>query len=223
VINNTCIQYKIMNEQVEEFFRVTQTLFQERYLLIAGQKYQICEVEYYLYSDSHPDSYTHKHPEQLQYGKWHFHRASNRIDSGYKSGTRKGLDLTLSCNDDSNSDNEYFSVLIRSIYSFDTKQMITGPCNVVDHILKKYGVVSIDELQSGKESFDADNNWRNFVLCNIDYHATTVNDHLPIYFGPRVGLGASKDPFYVDAYYRFVQRYEKIKKNKRKLTMYPCY
>jgi len=205
---------------IEEFYDIVQTLFQQRYVLINGNKYQICEVEFYLYDDYHADVYTHRHPNQLQGGKWHFHRASKKYDSGYKGGTRKGLDLTLS----QDNGHEYYSVLIRSIYNCNRKQIVTGPCNVVDHILQQYGVDSILQLQGNDTSLDANDNWREFILYqddNLLSQQSRSNEYWPIYYGPRVGLNPDTDPYYANAYYRFVQRYSDIKKDKKKLFPYP--
>jgi hypothetical protein len=34
--------------------------------------YRICEIEFYLLSDDHPDKYTHGNDDQKEYGKWYF-------------------------------------------------------------------------------------------------------------------------------------------------------
>ncbi|TDL30081.1 hypothetical protein BD410DRAFT_710865 [Rickenella mellea] len=70
-----------------------------------GERYDVLEVEFYLWIDGvHEDPYTHGSEEQRVAGRWYFHRAPRRSNdssrsktsaSGYRGGTRKGLDLTI--------------------------------------------------------------------------------------------------------------------------------
>lgn len=192
-------------------YELTHELFNDYLLQINNNHYQISEIEFYIYSDEHPDTYVHRHPAQLKWGRWFFHRASNKDSSGYKGGTRKGLDLTL-------SDDIYFSVLIRSIYNLQTHEMISGPSKVVDYILSSYSVSSIEEFQEGKDNIlEVENNFRTFTLIKKE---DCSSSHLPIYVGKRVGLNSSNNPHFSSLPYRFVQRKELIKREKNNLTLY---
>ncbi|KAL0573654.1 hypothetical protein V5O48_008300 [Marasmius crinis-equi] len=68
--------------------------------------YELLEIEFYLWkSGCHEDPFTHGSEEQRISGRWYFHRAPKKSEdasrsltsSGYRGGTRKGLDLTLGC------------------------------------------------------------------------------------------------------------------------------
>jgi hypothetical protein len=82
--------------------------------------FRIVECEYYSWSDP----YTHRHPKQKQVGTIYVHRSGKNMDSKYKSGTFKGMDITMNG-----------GILIRSI--LDGTRTIEGPCNVVDHICNR--------------------------------------------------------------------------------------
>src|SRR5579872_5909675 len=130
-----------------DFYDIANTLLNKRVLLIKDKEYNLCEIEIYLYSEDHPDVYTHCHPDQLSQGNFYFHKASTKKGAKYRSGTFKGVDLTYGCNhhEDGKDSKVYCGILIRSILSSDN-ELITGPCKVVNHILSQYNVESIDEL-----------------------------------------------------------------------------
>lgn len=109
-------------------------------LYIGRETYRIGEFEIYYHSTEFPDPYVHSDPLQQEFGKVYFHRFKN---GSYKGGTRKGMDLTLGQNGYS------LSLLIRTIQHISSGQIITGPCNVVDHILQQVGYPSLSELILG--------------------------------------------------------------------------
>lgn len=188
------------------FLATARMLFEKKGLSINGTVYEFSEVEFYLCNSDHPDLYAHQHPEQLQYGNWYFHRASTKIGSAYKGGTRKGLDMTLG-----DSKPTYCGVLVRSIYA-SSVGTITGPSCVVDHILKCYGVASLMEL-TNDQALSVSSNTRKFHLVDVDHASTEA-----VYSGPRVGLTAASHPEWATKPYRFVRRYAGVKKDKTKLT-----
>jgi hypothetical protein len=55
-------------------------------------EFRLTEIEFYLYSETHPDPYTHRSEEQRAFNAFYFHKFSNGT---YKSGTWKGLDICL--------------------------------------------------------------------------------------------------------------------------------
>lgn len=175
-------------------------------LVIADRVYEFCELELYLHSEQHPDPTVHCHPVQNMYGKWYFHRTSNKPGAKYRGGTFKGLDMTFG------DDENYFGILIRSIYSKDTG-IISGPCLVVNHILDRYQVETIDDLL--RPSPDRPMDFReNIRGLHVIPHKVSQHEN---YRGPRIGL---KDGEWAALPYRFVRRKHLVKKDKRGLT--PC-
>lgn len=177
------------------------TLLYNRYLVINNIKYRITEIEFYIHCDNHIDPFVHKNEDQKTYGKWYFHKYPNGT---YKSGTWKGIDITLG------NESTYFGVLIRGIYS-DESGYIEGPCRVVNHILKSYNCDSVDQF-TNKELLDITNNKHNLVLINRDKDTL---DHNTIYNGPRVGLKETKDSFWANIKYRYCLGGILLPKNKR--------
>lgn len=168
-------------------------------LMINGKPHRICEIEFYLNSPSHPDSYVHGHVDQTKNGTWYFHRHGNGT---YKNGTFRSMDLVLG------SGNTYAAVLFRSIIDIEQKKMISGPCLLVNHILALTGVDSILTL-TNNTSLNVLQNDRGLIL--VEGNATNPD---PISYGPRIGLSA-KYPEYKDKKYRFT--IGNIKKDKKTL------
>src|SRR6185437_11368400 len=100
-------------------------------LKVGKSKFRICEIEFYLYNKKHKDKYVNGHKDQLQYGKWYFHKMGQ--SESYKGGTFMGLDLALG----NKKKKSYCGILLRSMYDIKKKEMITGSCNLVKRILKE--------------------------------------------------------------------------------------
>ena len=198
-------ELKLAPAAINPFLSQAKDLFHNHGLSIAGEIYEFTELEFYWYAAAHPDPYVHCHPEQQARGKWYFHRPTHTSPT-YKGGTFKGLDLTWG---DSTT---YFGVLIRSIYHPRTGA-ISGPCNVVDHILKSYQVDSIATLVGEHGPLSVHANERK--LCLVPAKS---DPSLPMYLGPRVGL-STKDINYQAKEYRFVRRYTDQPKLKAKRTL----
>ena len=198
------------------FYAIADILMNYHLLLADTSAFRICELEFYLKSDCHPDPYTHCNPDQLKYGTYYFHK-HNTVT--YKSGTFKGMDITLG--DEATS--SYFGILVRAVYNIKTKEFTEGPCNVVHAILKCYNLESINAL-TNNQSLNIWENSQNLILQPVKRNLSKfTNSKFPyeeIYFGPRIGLG---DPttelhhIYVNSPYRFIIQKEKIKKNKKTL------
>lgn len=122
---------------VEQFNEIANLLLNKYLLIINGYEYRISEIEFYYYSESHRDEYTHKDDNQKKNGEWYFHRQNGK---SYKNGTFKGLDISAG------SDNSYGGILIRSIEISDN--LIEGPCNVVNKILELTNSPDINSLVS---------------------------------------------------------------------------
>eukprot|EP00842_Homolaphlyctis_polyrhiza_P003978 jgi/Hompol1/4581/HPOL_003730-RA len=86
----------------------------------ATRRFKLVEVELYLHhAVHHPDVFAHRHPEQLQYGRWYFHKLGN----SFRGGTWKGLDLALGRPSPESGDT-HCGVLIRSIKPCDGSDAI---------------------------------------------------------------------------------------------------
>ncbi len=110
------MNFEIDNENIEKSFNRIATDLMNNWILNAGNKsYRICELEFYCYSDSHKDPYTHKHDLQTKMGKWYFHGS--------------GLDITFG------SENNHRSILIRAIYDLDKHKYTYGPLKSVTELL----------------------------------------------------------------------------------------
>ncbi len=194
---------------MENFNDIAQDILNGKVLRVKDKIFRICEIEFYLHSEEHPDEYVHQSPDQLKNGSFYFHRYKN---GAYKSGTYKGLDITF-------GDEEkkiYFGVLIRSIREVASEDLeavnpvIEGPCRSVNKILELYDCKSVDEFTDGV-TLNIDNNFRNFVL-----ETRETKDEDKILVGPRIGL-SNKYPEYKDKPYRYVLAGQGIKKEAKSL------
>lgn len=180
------------------------------YGLQVGERiYELTEIELYRHDAEHPDPYAHQHPEQLLNGYWFFHRASNKPGANYRGGTFKGLDLAAG------EEGCYVGILLRALYH-PTTGAISGPCKVVDHLLREAGVATIADLVGEAGPLAIAENHRGLKLVRLEM---PHNDD--IYQGPRVGLNVSKAPEWHGREYRYVRRYPLLQKQKRSLHVMP--
>lgn len=175
-----------------------------KYVLVVNDKkeFRICEIEFYINNTTHGDQYTHGDVNQKTFGKWYFHRYHGNC---YKSGTYKGLDLTLGNKD------TFFGVLIRSIYDIETGEFIEGPCRSVNKILELNGVSDVKEYMMGRTDPLSARSTKNFHLKR-----KSILDDEQIYMGPRIGL-SDKYPEWKNVNYRFLIKKGMIKKDKSRL------
>ncbi|KAI8070434.1 hypothetical protein BC940DRAFT_296074 [Gongronella butleri] len=135
-------------------------LHYDLFLVVPGEtvpvRCRLLEVEAYMKSKAehgHVDPFVHAFATQYQTGLWHFHRVGA---SGYRGGTRKGLDVTFG------HDGMAGGVLIRAIEVPDTSlkkkrttqvaeaRIIEGPSLVVDYILRQLRHDSIKDLVTAR-------------------------------------------------------------------------
>jgi 3-methyladenine DNA glycosylase Mpg len=171
-----------------------------RSLLVNGKIIKIAEIEFYLYSQDHPDPYVHCHQDQKLYGSWYFHRFKN---GSYKGGTYKGLDITMGTKD------QYFGVLIRSIYVNNI--LIEGPCRTVNYILEQYNCKDVKEFTGGK-NLSVTNNNKEFHLLINDSNNWNADK---IVNGTRIGLKGNDQ--WTNKKYRYLISDIGIKKEKSSL------
>jgi hypothetical protein len=162
----------------------------------AVKRYQIVEVEVYATSESHPDPFTHCHPDQLLESAWYFHRSSRSPTAGYREGTYKGLDIALGTAEGTGEERCHVGVLIRSVrWTEYTRPVINGPCLVVDELLAVAGVETVREyvaLLRGSLADPADVLSTLHPLLSLCYDA-----RLPLVVplgSPRVGLRVCDEP-----------------------------
>jgi 3-methyladenine DNA glycosylase Mpg len=173
------------------FKKLANLLLNRTVFKVNKHKFRPAEIEFYLYSEDHPDSYVHCHEDQLKYGFWYFHKTGK----SYKGGTFKGLDLCLG------EEDTYFGILIRSIYDIQEEKLIEGPCNCVNRIL------AVAEVESIKDFVD-----QGYQIKIRDEE----HDEETIYRGPRIGL-SDKYPKYQYKKYRYAIMKELIKNQKTSL------
>ena len=106
------IEYNTSEETVKQRFELIAKQLFNQYEIIKGEKtYDFLEIEFYFYSNNHPDTTTYK--RNMPAGQWHTHLS--------------GVDITFESNDD-----YYGGVLIRSIIDHENK-VINGPlCTLIE-------------------------------------------------------------------------------------------
>lgn len=195
--------YKQCNNYDEKFYQLTNTLLNKTLLVINNKEYRLREIELYLFTDDHPDTYTHKDIDQNIPCRWYFHKKGNT----YKGGTYKGLDITFGFQDPNKCKITYAGILIRGISN--NNNLVTGPSKVVDHILRETKFEKITDLVKNLESlYDVSKK----SLLYLRYN--DMLEQLVIYSGPRVGL-SFKYPVYAVKNYRYLTyRIKEIEKYK---------
>ena len=184
--------YKLCNDYDNIFTKLADILLNKTLLVINDSLYRLRELELYLFTDDHLDHYTHKSNEQAKSCQWYFHKTG----STYKSGTYKGLDITFGFKDKGKP--TFGGILIRGI-SNDI-DLITGPCRVVDHILKSTSSASITDLvdKLGESIRSVNNKSILYLQYNDQLEQLGIT-----YAGPRVGL-SFKFPNYAVKNYRYI-------------------
>ncbi|ANB50284.1 hypothetical protein [Powai lake megavirus] len=195
-------EHDYLNES--EFNNLADYFLNKCYLVINGTKWRLIEIEFYLYNKNHSDPYVHCDNDQLLNNTFYFHRFKNGT---YKSGTFKGMDITLGCS----KIGAYFGILIRSIQRVSTGEVIEGPCNTVNKILSKFGFTKITELTGNKNLNIFDKKQKLYLKPTNSLIKQTI------YYGPRIGL-SDKYLEWRDKYYRYVVHKNMIKKKKTSLV-----
>jgi hypothetical protein len=118
------------NEKCKE---IAQKLMCKHQLIIKNNKFDIVELEFYIYSKQHPDPYAHKNPLQKTFGKFYVHT---------KDGNYGGIDITIG-----NQENDiYGGVLIRGLKT-ENGIFYSGPNIVKKEIYKILNVNNYKKLQ----------------------------------------------------------------------------
>ncbi|KAF9489404.1 hypothetical protein BDN71DRAFT_322362 [Pleurotus eryngii] len=232
LLDFTSVELGESSEVATRFDRIAKALLQEYHIELTNEEgttheYNILELEFYLKADGHGDPFTHGSEEQKISGNWYFHRAPRRSANpdhiatsltGYRGGTRKGLDLTIGKPPISAATSPYFScaatattsddvdirggILLRTIQRRDkSSQVISGPSLLVDELLRASSVQKIPELVDQKWGGDRSafrSSTKSSTVLRLTYSAS--NRDLTVYRSPRIGLDLSHP-----AYRYFVQ------------------
>ncbi|KAF8596191.1 hypothetical protein BDV93DRAFT_528252, partial [Ceratobasidium sp. AG-I] len=228
------------------FLTLATMLMQSFHLCVANtdtppvvSSYELLEVEFYWYCEEtgHVDPFTHAAEEQRVAGNWYFHRAPRRIPltgdsstkplpspktSGFRGGTRKGLDLTfgvpppttspststnLTISDASPSDGikpligevGYGGILLRALRNTSTQKVTAGPSLLVDEVLRAAGSSELPHLVGTLWAGDTcalgeEGPGRMFLRPVPTSSANTGKKKEPaaIYTSPRIGLDLSR-------------------------------
>jgi hypothetical protein len=199
----------LSNENFQKWFNNIAQELLNNYSLVAGdENYRLAEIEFYCFTDEHPDNFTHQNKLQKECGRWYFHR----LGTEYKNGSFKGLDLTFG------DESMYGGILIRSLESSDGT-FICGPSLCVDNILKKtnnQNVKQFDEAIANRLVWDSDN------PLQLQLASQTRFDK--IYSSGRVGLSLKKNKSlemasYIVRPYRYLSEPKKVSKGKVYLAL----
>ncbi len=102
-------------ELIEDQFRKAAEFVLRNCLIRFNEsEFQINEIEFYYYSEVHPDPYIHKHQNQLNMGSWYFHEV--------------GQDITFG------DGKNYGGILIRGIRDTRTSEDADGPVKTFDRL-----------------------------------------------------------------------------------------
>jgi len=203
-----------------QFDELAKYLLFETHIVANDQTYRMLEIELYVCNDKHKDIFTHCHKEQGNMLTWYFHQMSEKEHS-YKGGTFKGLDITCGGNgegSEGNNKKNYGGILIRSIMNETTNDVIEGPCNVVNELLKQVKCNSIRELVIDK--FNNNLSCIEHSLLKVEEKHYDADD---MYVAPRIGLSmkgynTDEKQNYVDKNYRYIVFKDKVKKEKKKMV-----
>lgn len=192
----------------ENFNKFVIILLNGAHLVIGGHLYRLGEIELYYFTDKHQDFYVHRDQLQYTFGNIYFHRFKG---GEYRGGTYKGMDITFG------SPGSCLGVLIRTIQNVSTGQIISGPCNVVNHILEILGYESINDLVTAAGGNINILQQNKFMYL---YPKESCSNE-GVLHGPRVGL-SDKYPQFQMLPYRFVSEtvIKSVKRQKRQLRSY---
>lgn len=117
------------NQISNDFDRIAEELMNKWILKVNNFRYRITEIEFYLNSASHNDSYTHGHEYQKTSGQWYFHGS--------------GIDITFG------SEEFFGGILIRGIYNLDNKKYINGPLKTVTELFGGFDSIFLKNFEFG--------------------------------------------------------------------------
>lgn len=200
------------NQLVKNFDKISDTLMNKMALNINGNLYRIIEIEFYVKCEQHRDIFTHGDENQKLPLNWYFHRSSQKDKYAFKSGTYKGLDITIG------NDDIYGGILLRSIMKInDNDDIINGPCKIVDEILSLNECKTVKDLV--KDTMNDDTEIEGNEALTLQAHQYNAKEEL--FTSPRIGLTLKKQDNmklrqkYISKLYRYTIFPNKITKGKK--------
>jgi hypothetical protein len=191
------------------FDRIAHRLLNGARLIVGGERHRLVEVEFYYYSDAHPDTFTHRDPIQRESGRWYFHRTGGV----YRSGSFKGVDLTFG------HDGSLAGILFRGLEAADGT-LIDGPSLLVDRLLarsSKKDVATLDAAIAERQAWDTANplmlSWLEEEEARLIYKCSRVGLSLK-----RVRKPAEALPYLVRPY-RYMSEPVRTSKGKHYLIL----
>jgi hypothetical protein len=190
------------------FQRIAEVLLRRTVLDVAGEAHELCEIEFYLHGEGHPDPFTHGQALQRSAGRWYFHKSGE----SYRGGTYKGLDITFGPPD------VFGGILLRSLVMPDG-QLINGSSLCVEHLLARTGhgdVASLAAAMGERTVADGDSTLH---LRAVPERAQTI------YYTARVGLTLKRVaehpemPDYILRPYRALTQPRRIEKGRVQLIL----
>ncbi|KAF5358658.1 hypothetical protein D9758_007720 [Tetrapyrgos nigripes] len=185
--------------------------------------FRILELEFYLWKPQcHEDPFTHGSEEQRSSGQWYFHRVPRSTtqstqnpthSTGYRGGSRKGLDLTFG-GPVSSVTSPYFQagagpssdfftsnlrggILLRSIQRVQDGKVISGPSLLVDELLSVTKASNISDLVQKQWNgdiacFSARRPVQSSSRLTLRLFEPSHSEQRPtVYKSPRIGLDLS--------------------------------
>lgn len=186
------------------FTRIAERLLNGCRLIAGREPHRLVEIEFYYWSDAHPDPFAHRDPIQFHIGRWYFHRTHGT----YRGGSFKGLDLTFGEGQTSGG------ILIRGMVAADG-MLIDGPSLCVDRLLGAAGAETVAALDRAVQPRLA---WEEGNPLRLE--ATDREEELPLIRSPRVGLllkkpGSPMEPTrFVMRPYRYLTEPRRTRKGK---------
>ncbi|KAG9111191.1 hypothetical protein FRC07_008089, partial [Ceratobasidium sp. 392] len=208
------------------FRTIATSLMRDFHLCIASNStppdistYEFLEVEFYWYNQTtgHIDPFTHAAEEQKQGGNWYFHRVPRGVGpgsqstapvpspktSGFKAGSRKGLDLTFGTpvapnEPASDAPVAYGGILLRALRNISTQKVTAGPSLLVDEVLRASECSGLTDLvgprwRGDTSAFGEAGPSRMFLrLATESAKPAKITKDTPIYTSPRIGLELSR-------------------------------
>jgi len=126
--------FQINEEKIEiEFVRLAELILLEKQLIVNEARFNFTEIEFYFYTKTHQDSFTHEH--KMEAGKWRFHN--------------QGFDVTL------RSENGFGGILIRGVEY--AGKFTNGPRRVLFEVMQYLNGVTEVENKIGIISKEKEN------------------------------------------------------------------
>ncbi len=131
------LQIKNVEDVKKQFEEIANMLFQDFHIEKEGVRYDFLEVEFYFYSEKHPDFITY--PRNTKAGEWFFHMSGVDISFESKKEEREGKEVAVFGG----------GILVRSILKKEKEtQVIAGPYKCMDELFDKF-----DALGTNLENF----------------------------------------------------------------------